>query len=176
MHHLTRLLVPKSAARGGRNVATLSWHNNLAPVRQLVNWSRIKTLAQGAATQVRQKLVGNLFQPGDAGSCALKQVSVQGDVTGKDALFKMRIGFKGFAAEDIKISVKDNIIIIHATISRKEKSIDLLMTETIYFTLPSDVEITTLQAFFSEDGVLTLESGDYRSRQRKIPIEHIFSA
>ncbi|CAG2069377.1 unnamed protein product [Timema podura] len=176
MLHVIRLLVPKSAARGGRNIATLSQHNNLAPVRQFVNWSRIKALAQGAATQVQQKLVGNLSRPGDTGSWDLKQVSVQGEIAGKDAPFKMRIGFKGFAADDIKISVKDNIIIIHATISRKEKSINFLMTETIYFTLPSNVDITTLQAFFSEDGVLTLESGDYKSRQRRIPIEHIFSA
>jgi len=96
---------------------------------------------------------------------------------GKNYLLKMDLG-TDFAPEDVKVTLKDKTVTIHAKFEKKSEDGASRMYQEVtrQFTLPDNVKIEGLKSLFTPQGVLSIEAPlmqieAEKKAPKEIPIE-----
>lgn len=93
----------------------------------------------------------------------------------KQDSYRVNIDVQGFKPEDIKMSLKDNVLKIEAKSDRKTEDGSRIQQAIVReFTLPEHVDPSTVKSLLHEDGILSIEAALTKQAQPKeIPIEQI---
>lgn len=90
-------------------------------------------------------------------------------------LYRVNIDVQGFKPEDIKISLKDNVMKIEAQMDRTAEDGSRIQQSIIReFTVPENVDISTVKSLLHDGGILSIEAGLDNGKQpqpQAIPIE-----
>jgi HSP20 family molecular chaperone IbpA len=100
-----------------------------------------------------------------------RPIPIQGVVQSGD-VYRFNVDVHGFKPEEIKISVKENNLVIGAKMERKGEDGSKFQQEfTREITLPEEVDPTSLKSFLGNDGVLSIEAS-YKpdAKSKEIPV------
>lgn len=99
---------------------------------------------------------------------------IEGKETKQDS-YRVNIDVQGFKPEDIKISLKEGILKIEAHMDKTAEDGSRFQQSIVReFTLPSNVEQSSVKSLLHEDGVLSIEASLNKQNEPKdIPIEHL---
>lgn len=88
--------------------------------------------------------------------------------------YRINIDVEGYKAEDIKISIKNNVMRIEAQMDAKSEDGSRLKQSFVReITIPENVDQSTLKSLFHDDGVLTIEARVIdKEGPKDIPITH----
>lgn len=138
------------------------------PTRDIASWTPMADLSTDLFSMQDEinRVFDRFFSRGGTENNDLKVNSwyPSVDVSEKDDAFVMKAELPGVSKEDVKITLKENILTIHGEKKREKEENDknYFRTERVYgsfqrtFTLPSSVRAEKIEAHFN-DGVLTIE-------------------
>lgn len=106
-----------------------------------------------------------------------RAMPIEGKVDSNNSNYRVNIDVQGFKPEDIKISLKEGLLKIEAHMDKTAEDGSRFQQSIVReFTLPSNVEQSTVKSLLHEDGILSIEASLNKLDEPKdIPVQHIES-
>ncbi|PSN46862.1 hypothetical protein C0J52_13672 [Blattella germanica] len=147
-------------------------HQHTAPVKHF--WSRSR--ASDFATVIRdmnrtmERLEKEFLEKFSFQGTMPGTVPIQG-VVPHSGTYQLNIDVNGFKPEEIKISLKDRILMIHAKMERTAEDGSKFHQEfTREVTVPENVDLAEVKSYLDNSGILRLE-GPYKPSPEEAPKE-----
>lgn len=100
-----------------------------------------------------------------------RQVPIE--TTGDKEKFCLKLDVVEYKPEEIKVTVKNNLLTIHAKKEVSKDGAKIFKEYTHQYTLPEQVNPETVRSVFNSDGTLIVEAPIKALESKEIPVENV---